>query len=59
MSRFIEEPTRKLNRLKRRMPTKGRFWCWRCDHNVVGRNERCSVCGYVHTPGLLHRREIP
>jgi len=58
-TRFVEVPTRKLNRLKSRAPKTGRSWCGGCDANLVGDTERCRVCG---TPGArhkLHRREIP
>jgi hypothetical protein len=57
--RFVEEPTRKLNRLKSRAPKTGKSWCACCDAYQTGQTERCRVCGCKGEPNKLHRREIP
>jgi hypothetical protein len=59
MEKYIEVPTRNLNRLKAKTPRTGRFWCNKCDANRVGESERCGVCGFVHERRKLKRREIP
>jgi hypothetical protein len=58
-TRLIDAPTRKLNRLKKRLPRTGRCWCDRCDRDSVADTEKCSVCGYIRCPRKLHRNEIP
>ena len=29
-----------------RRPKHARFWCWKCDHCLVGLWEKCKYCGY-------------
>lgn len=57
--RYVDRPTRKLNRLRKRTPSTGMFWCNRCDCNLVGVAQRCQVCGLTHRKHMLKRREIP
>lgn len=36
---------KKTNRECRLTPKRGLFWCWKCDRNIIGVGEKCSVCG--------------
>jgi ribosomal protein L40E len=57
--RFVDVPTRKLNRLKSRAPRGGLYWCWRCDRNAVGESERCRVCGTRGIRPKMYLKEVP
>lgn len=56
-----EKSLRKRNRAATRIPrSHRRFWCAKCDANLVHEEERCGVCGFCHLldSGVLARREI-
>jgi len=36
---------KKSNREQAMEPSSGLYWCYNCDRNLVGPNEKCSVCG--------------
>lgn len=36
---------KKTNREKRMTPKRGKFWCNYCDMCIVGKGQRCAVCG--------------
>lgn len=46
LSEHTDLPSRKLNRLARRTPRKGLFWCGYCDRNHVGAGQKCTLCGH-------------
>ncbi len=54
---FTELPTRKLNRLRSRVPKSGRFWCG-CDAQLVVEGPKCPSCGVRIGVRRLRRREI-
>lgn len=43
------------NRDRARAPRSGRFWCGGCDANLVGKGERCRVCGANEYPATLRK----
>lgn len=60
MRSYIDIPTRKLNRLNSRMPkVHKRFWCDKCDRNLVHMEDKCEVCGHVHNDKKMHKNELP
>ncbi len=36
------------NRQKRQRTRKNRYWCSRCDHDLVGNVGRCRHCGLIN-----------
>lgn len=35
------------NRQKSRIAKKKKFWCSKCDANLIGQHGKCSNCGYL------------
>ena len=38
-------PNWKTNRIKSTEPRLGKFYCWGCDRKLIGKGEKCPVCG--------------
>ena len=36
---------RRFNRIKKTEPKKGKYWCYKCDHALVGKGQKCQYCG--------------
>lgn len=59
LNEHTELPTRKLNRLARRTPRTGLFWCDYCDQNHVGAGQKCALCGHRDTrPRIMRKGEL-
>lgn len=39
----------RTNRVKKTEPRQKLGWCDRCDRNLIGVGQRCSVCGFRNT----------
>lgn len=35
------------NRQKSKIAKRGKHWCCKCDHQIVGKLGKCSNCGYL------------
>ena len=38
--------TKKVNRIEKRKPKGGKYWCPICDRFLVHNDQKCMVCGY-------------
>lgn len=45
----------RTNREKKRMPKQGKFWCDKCDAQLVHEGKRCPNCG--HRNGAIRRNK--
>ena len=39
----------RTNRIRKTEPKRGLVWCDRCDRNIIGHGQKCSVCGFRNT----------
>jgi len=38
----------KYNRIKNKTANKSTYWCYHCDHQLVGDHGKCSYCGKIN-----------
>jgi len=47
---MYDNPYKPTNREKSMVAKKGKFWCSRCDAELVGQYGRCPRCGNIENP---------
>lgn len=42
---YPDTDVKRTNRDKSLTPRKAKFWCYHCDHQLVGEYSKCPYCG--------------